>query len=276
MLTRESLNRYRFLHKDKSCLRAKRVCPGVCFTVAAGQLLLPASSYVGTKQRKPGNERKSLRRKPRQEPGQLPAADAADPARARRLRLSGPHRHHPRQAAARATRKFYERAAQARRPRWRRHGIGPGDTGRGDAGEHAADAGGALRRAHDGRPCCCTLQHAARCGDPRVPARSRQRQGADYRPGVLGLVEGRSAAREGEADRHRLRRSDEFPQTAPMAGSRRSDYERSSRAAIRISTGAGPHDEWERDLAQLHVRHRRQSEGRRLSSPRRGADVLRE
>ncbi len=67
-----------------------------------------------------------------------------------------------------------------------RHGIGPGDA----VAVMLANTPPMLE-AHYGVPMTggvlLTHEHAARCPDPRLPARPRQRQGADHGPGILRL-----------------------------------------------------------------------------------------
>ena len=110
------------------------------------------------------------------------------------------------------------------RHRARRHGLG-------DARQHAGDARSALRRADDGRRAQ-HAQHAARCGDPRLHARSRRNQGADHRPRICHGDQGGAVARQGEAARHRLRRSRISP--APASGSAPSSTRTSRRRRSRF------------------------------------------
>ena len=105
----------------------------------------------------------------------------------------------------------------------------PGDTVSVDARQHAADARGALRRADDRRRAAFD-QHAPRCGDRRLPARPRRRQGRDLRPRVRARHERGAGASEGAAARHRLRRP-----AVPAAGRRRCPRSTTRRSSPRRS-----------------------------------------
>ena len=66
----------------------------------------------------------------------------------------------------------------------------------------------AMLEAHFGVPMVKAVlhspQHAARCGDHRLPARPCRIEGADRRPRILGRRQGGAGARQGEAAGHRL------------------------------------------------------------------------
>ena len=121
------------------------------------------------------NGENALRHRSRPQSGQFPAADAARLSRARGRRVPGPHRHHPRAAAAHLRRVLCARAparlgAGEARHQARRHRLG-------DARQHAGDAGMPLRRADDARRAQ-HAQHPARCADHRLLARPCRGQGA--------------------------------------------------------------------------------------------------
>ena len=78
-------------------------------------------------------------------------------------------------------------------------------------------------------------------------------------------VEKALAQLAGEAARHRHRRRARAGRQAPRRHRLRGVHRR-RRSGVRV---AAPGGRVECDLAQLHVRHHRQSEGRRLPSPRR-------
>ena len=140
---------------------------------------------------------------------------------------------HPRGAALHLCRALRARpparlgAGRARRRR-RRHRLG-------DARQHAADAGGALRRADDRRRAAFD-QHAPRCGHRRLPARPCQCQDRDLRPRVRPRHARGACASEGAS------RSSSTTTTGssrkPGAPCPRTTTRPSSPAAIRPSAGA--------------------------------------
>ena len=153
------------------------------------------------------------------------------------------------------------------RRRWRSAGHRRRRHGRRDAAEHAGDDRSAFRRADDRRRAQ-HAQHAARRRGDRVHARARRGEGAGHRHRVR--ADGR---------RRRWRSSRAKPLVVDVddaLGSRaasalgddrlRSVHRASGDPRIRVAA-AGRRVGC--DLAQLHVRHDRQSEGRRLPPPRR-------
>ena len=175
----------------------------------------------------------ALRHRSRPQPGELPAADAADVSGARGRGVSRPHRDHPRPAAAQLSPSSTRARAGSPR-RWRKRGIGRGDT----VSAMLANTP-AMLECHYGVPMTGARaqhdQHAARRRDHRVPARPRRGQGADHRPRILQGGEGGAGARQGEAAGHRLRRSGIYRRR--RAARRRSNTRSSSRRAIRTSPG---------------------------------------
>ena len=147
--------------------------------------------------------------------------------------------------------------ARAGGDRRRRHGGA-------DGGEHAGDGRGALRRA-DGRRRPQHAQYAPRRRGDRVHARARRREGADHRYRICADGREGSCADFGEAARHRHRRRARARRQAPRQVRLRGVHRR-RRSRIRM---AAPRRRVECDLAQLHVGHDRQSEGRGLPSSRR-------
>ena len=152
----------------------------------------------------------------------------------------------------------------------RRHGGG-------DAVEHAADAGGASRRADGGRGAALA-QHAARRRHHRLPARPRRGQGRDRRPRIFRRHGRGAEAGGGQSAGHRLRRPGlsrrrAFPEGRAARRHRLRGFRRRRRSGFRLGDAGR---RMGRDLAQLHVGDDRQSEGRRLSPSRRGADGLRQ
>ena len=134
-----------------------------------------------------------VRAGPRQESGELRAADPALVHRARGVRLSATASPSSTARSATPGRKP-TRAAAASPRRCAKRGIGVGDTVAVDAAQHAGDG-----RAHFGVPMtgggAQHAQHAARCRGDRLHARARRSEGADHRPRVLG----RSSRRRCEA-----------------------------------------------------------------------------
>ncbi len=147
------------------------------------------------------------------------------------------------------------------RHRQRRHG---GD----DGGEYARDVRGALRRADVGRGPQHPQHPPRRAGARLLPA-PRSRQGADHRSRVCRHH--RRGARRGRRrdPGHRHRRSARR-QPGPELG--RIDYEQLLDGGDPQFAWRGPADEWNAICSQLHLRHDRRSEGRRLPSPRRLPD----
>ena len=173
-------------------------------------------------------------------------------------------RRDPRRPPLHAGSETYDRCAPARlgageaRHRRRRHG------GR-DARQHAGDDRGALRRADDRRRAQ-HAQHAARRRGDRVHARPRRGEGAPDRHRVLAGDRGGAGAAPGAS-----RSSSTSPTRRVRAASAlgATDYEAfiaDGDPGVRV---AAARRRMAGDLAQLHVGHHRQSEGRRLPPPRR-------
>ena len=189
--------------------------------------------------------------------------------------VSRPDRHCPRPAAhhlrgvLRPLPKARLRACRAWRRR-RRHRLR-------HACQYAADARGALRSA-DARSGAAGHQHSPRrCGD-RIPARPFRIESGDRRPRILRRHGGGAEANCRQAARHRLRRSRISVRRACREGAATGEPRLRSvpcRRRSRIFLAyAGRR--MGRDQPQLHVRHHRRSERRRLPPPRRGAHVLRQ
>ena len=213
--------------------------------------------------------------RPRPERSQLPAADAPEPPCARGLCLPRPHRDHPRpdeDELPRLLRPLPQAGLGAGKARDR-----PGRHRVGDAVEHAGDAGGPSRRA-DGRRRAPLAQHPPGRQGRRLPARAFRIEAADRRPRVLRRRRRGPRADVGEAPDRRLRR----PRISRGRPGRegRADRCRGLRGARRgrrpgLRLGAAGR-RMGRDLPQLHIRHHGESERRRLPSPRRRADGLRQ
>ena len=124
--------------------------------------------------------------------------------RARRRRLPGAHRRHPRGAALHLRRVLRARPAAGLGAGGARHR--PGRHRLGDARQHAADAGGALRRADDRRRAARD-QHAPRCrASSPSSSTTPTRKVRDLRPRVRARHARGARAGQGAAARHRLRR----------------------------------------------------------------------
>ena len=100
----------------------------------------------------------------------------------------------------------------------------------------------------------------------RLPARPRRSQGADRRPRVLQAGEGGAGARQGEAAGDRLRRPGIHRRRRAAGHDRIRGVHRRRRCGLRLEHAGR---RMGRDCAQLHLRHHRRSQGRRLSPPRR-------
>ena len=140
--------------------------------------------------------------------------------------------------------------------RWR-HGCA-------DGGEHAGNGRGAFRRA-DERRRAQHAEHAARRRRHRVHAAARRRQGADHRHRIRADHRACAGATRDQADSDRHRRPARARRQATGRGRLRALHRR-RRPRLRM---AASRRRVECDLAQLHVGHHRQSEGRRLPPPRR-------
>ena len=171
---------------------------------------------------------------------QLPAADAALLPGARRRRLSRAHVAIIHGAQRFTYAEFYARARRLASALAAR-GIGVGRHGLGDARQHAADAGGPLRRADDRRRAAFD-QHAPRCGHRRLPARPCRRQGRDLRPRVRARHARGAPAGKGEAARHRLRRQAVPAAGEPLSGN---DYEAFLAGGDPAFRWRMPRDEWD-------------------------------
>ncbi len=205
-----------------------------------------------------------VRTRPRSQPRELHAADAAVADRARRLYVSRTGSRSSTASAATPGRRPTRGAAGSRR-RWRRPGIGVGDT----VALMAANTP-EMVEAHFGVPMTRRraqhAQHAARRGRDRLHARARRGEGAGHRHRVL--ADDRAGA---GAARRRSRSSIDIVDALGPGGKRLGDrrlrgVHRRRRSGVRL---AAPGGRVGRDLAQLHVGHDRQSEGRGLPPPRR-------
>ena len=149
----------------------------------------------------------------------------------------------------------------------------PGRHRLGDARQHAADAGGPLRRADDGRACCTRstrgsmrrivafqLDHA----DAKVVISDRE-----FAPVMKDAL----ALAKVKPRRHRLRRPGVPADGEQLVRPRLRGVRRKRRSGLRLANAGGRVG---RDRAQLHLGHDRQPQGRRLPPPRRGPHVLRE
>ena len=143
-------------------------------------------------------------------------------------------------------------------------GVGTGRHRRADGGQHAGNVRSPLRRADDRRRAQ-HAQYAARRRGDRLHAAARRGQGAHHRHRIL--ADGREGPRANgfQAPRHRHRRRARA-RGEPSRGNRLRSIHRRRRSGVCVAASGG---RMERDLAQLHVRHDRQSEGRRLSPSRR-------
>ena len=204
--------------------------------------------------------------RPRPQPGELCATDAADVSRAGGLCLSG-------QAVGGAWRRALHLArdlcplppprlrAGAARHRQERHRRDHGP-------EHAADVRSGVRRA-DVRRRDEPAEHPARCRDHRLHAAPRRRARADHRSRVLpGDRQGAGLARR----RSRWSSTSTIPlcQDGELLGE--TTYEA-------FLAEGDPEYAWQTagrrvgcDRAELHLRHHRRSEGRGLSPSRRASE----
>ncbi len=205
----------------------------------------------------------ALRHRSRPQPGEFPAADAAHLPGARGRVFPDHTAIIHGAAAAQLCRVLCARAparlgAGQARHRARRHRLGR-------ARQHAGDARMPLRRADDRRGAQ-HHQHPARRRDHRLPARPCRDQGADHRPRILQGDEGGARARQGEAAGDRLRRSGIHRRGRAARRDRVRGFRRGGRSGLRLEDARR---RMGRDLAQLHVRHHRRSQGRGLSPSRR-------
>ena len=207
----------------------------------------------------------ALRHRPRPQPGELPAADAAHLAGARGLGVSRSACDRARPAAAELPRVLRADApaclgADEARHRARRHGVG-------GARQHAGDARMPLRRADGGRGAQ-HHEHAARRRRHRVSARPRRRQGADHRPRIFQGGEGGAGAVQGQAAGRRLRRSGVYRRGRAARQNRIRGFHQGRRSEFRLEHAGR---RMGRHRAELHLGHHRRSEGRGLSPPRRAS-----
>ena len=184
----------------------------------------------------------------------VPGADGRDPSGSRRGRARRAALDLQPAAGAGAAARL---GAGAPRRASGRHRVG-------DAAERAGDARGAFRRA-DGRRGAQRHQHAARCRDRRLHPGARRGEGADHRSRIRRA--GRPGARPHEeaAAGHRRRRPALHRPGRAARQDRVRGVHRDGRSGLRRQAGDR---RVERDRAQLHLGHHRQSEGRRLPSPR--------
>ena len=226
---------------------------------------LPATFSPGGPPNGENAHRHTLRSWSRPQPGQSPAADAARLPRAGGGCVPAAHGDRPRTAAAHLRRLLRAgppaclRAREARH-RARRHGLG-------DAGQHAGHAGMPLRRA-DVPGGAQHAQHPARRRHHRLFARPRRGEGRHHRPRICDGDEGGFVALQGEAADHRLRRSRIHRRRRAARLDRIRSVPRRRRHRLRMEDAGRRVG---RDHAQLHERHHRRPEGRRLSSPRRAS-----
>ncbi len=169
-------------------------------------------------------------------------------------------------------REFYARARKLASSLASR-GIGSGDTVSVMLANTPRHARSALRRADDRRGAARD-QHKARCNRRRLHARPCRYQGADRRYRVRAHPQGGAAPDQGQAAARSTTATCECGVEGERLGNL--DYEAfiaDGDAEFRLGHAVG---RVERHLAELHERHHRQSQGRGLSSSRRGADVLRQ
>ena len=208
----------------------------------------------------------ALRHRPRPQSGELPAADAADPAGARGGGVSRSARDRARPAAAELPRVLRARAAGSPR-RWRKRGIGRGDTVSAVLANTPA-----MLECHYGVPMAGAVLNTINTRlDAAVIAFQLdhgERQGADRRPRVLQGGEGGAGALQGEAAGDRLRRSGIFRRGRAARHDRIRGFHRGRRSGFRLGDAGR---RMGRDRAQLHVGHHRRSQGRGLSPSRRAS-----
>lgn len=188
--------------------------------------------------------------------------DAAELHRAHRQRLSALPRGDPRQHPPRLGADLPTLPTPGLGPGRARHR--PGRHGGGDAAEHPRDARGALWRADDRRGAEHP-QRTPRRRSHRLHAATRRSQGADHR---LRIPRGdpcrhryaRPPAAGGRRQRPRVWRRPPGWRTGLRGAARR------GRPAVRLGMAPG---RVAGDLAELHLGHHRQPQGRGLPSPRR-------
>ncbi len=195
--------------------------------------------------------------------GEFSAAYTVVISGAGRGRLSGCHRDRARQAVVELPAVLCPcpaacLGAHPPRRQTRRHRFG-------HARQYAGDAGGALRRA-DGRGRAQHPQHTARRRHSRLYARSCRGQGAHCRSRIFQGDERGVEHRQGKAAHHRLRRPGIHRRRRTSRQDRVRGVVARRRCRLRVADAGR---RMGRHHAQLHLRHHRRSEGRRLSPPRR-------
>ena len=206
---------------------------------------------------------KHLRAAPRQDPGQLRAADPAVVPEAHRPGVPGPHRDPPRQlvlqlgGGLRALPPARLRASPARHR--------GGGHGGGDGAQHPADVGGALRRADDGGGAERAQRPPGR-GHDRLHPGPRRSRAADHRHRIRAHHQGGARAARPRRARRRHRRPAGRQRRRAAGADRVRGVPRGRRSGVRLAHARGRVGG---DHPQLHLRHHRQPQRRRLPPPRR-------